>query len=58
MLQAQLKEHIETNGGTCKNGSYKKRVRSDAGELELNIPRDSRERQGEGSNDSNSILTS
>ena len=40
MLQAKLEEYIETNGGTCKNGSYKKTVRSDAGELELNIPRD------------------
>ena len=40
MLQAELEEHIETNSETCKNGSYKKTVRSDAGELELNIPRD------------------
>ncbi len=40
MLQAELEEHIEENGKTCKNGSYKKRVRSDAGELELDIPRD------------------
>ena len=40
MLQAELEEHIETNGNTSKNGSYKKTVRSDAGELELDIPRD------------------
>ena len=40
MLQAELEDHIETNSNTSKNGSYKKTVRSDAGELELDIPRD------------------
>ena len=40
MLQAELDEHIENKGNTVKNGSYKKRVRSDAGSIELNIPRD------------------
>jgi len=40
MLQAELEDHIETNDKTCKNGSYKKTVRSDTGELELDIPRD------------------
>ena len=40
ILQAELEDHIQTNGKTCKNGSYKKTVRSDAGKLELNIPRD------------------
>ncbi len=40
MLQAELEDHIQTNGKTCKNGSYKKTVRSDTGKLELDIPRD------------------
>ena len=40
MLKAELEEHIENNGNTSKNGSYKKTVRSDAGEIELDIPRD------------------
>ena len=40
MLQAELEDHIETNDKTCKNGSYKKTVRSDTGKLELDIPRD------------------
>ncbi|MCF6206848.1 MAG: IS256 family transposase [Sulfurovum sp.] len=40
MLQAELEEHIETEGNTSKNGTYPKTVRSDAGALELDIPRD------------------
>jgi len=40
MLKAELEEHIDIWGNTSKNGSYKKRVKSDAGELELDIPRD------------------
>ncbi len=40
MLQAELEEHLEREGGTCKNGTYPKKVRSDAGELHLEIPRD------------------
>ena len=40
MLQPQLEEHIEKKGETCKNESYKRTIRSDSGELELNIPRD------------------
>ncbi len=44
MLQAELEEHINENGNTSKNGTYPKTVRSDAGELRLDIPRD---RKGE-----------
>ena len=40
MLQAELEDHIENNGNTSKNGSYKKTVKSDTGELNLDIPRD------------------
>ncbi len=40
MLQAELEEHINENGNTSKNGTYPKTVRSDAGELRLDIPRD------------------
>jgi len=40
MLQAELEEHLSQSDTTSKNGSYTKRVRSDAGEIELNIPRD------------------
>ena len=40
MLKAELEEHIKINGNTSKNGSYKKTIKSDAGELKLNIPRD------------------
>ena len=40
MLQAELEEHISENGNTSKNGTYPKTVRSDAGELRLDIPRD------------------
>ena len=40
ILKAELEEHIEANSNTSKNGSYKKTVRSDTGNLELNIPRD------------------
>lgn len=40
MLQAELEEHLSQSETTSKNGSYTKKVRSDAGEIELNIPRD------------------
>jgi transposase-like protein len=40
MLQAELEEHLDHNEGSSKNGSYPKSVRSDAGELRLDIPRD------------------
>lgn len=32
MLQTELEEHIEENKNSCKNGTYPKTVRSDAGE--------------------------
>ena len=40
MLKAELDDHIENNNQTSKNGYYEKTVRSDAGEITLNIPRD------------------
>jgi transposase-like protein len=40
MLKAELEEHLEQNDTTSKNGSYPKTVRSDAGEIRLDIPRD------------------
>ncbi|HHD78459.1 MAG TPA: hypothetical protein ENK98_02285 [Epsilonproteobacteria bacterium] len=40
MLQAELEEHLDQNDTTTKNGTYPKTVRSDAGELKLDIPRD------------------
>ncbi|SFV50357.1 Mobile element protein [hydrothermal vent metagenome] len=40
MLQAELEEHLSISDTTSKNGSYSKTVRSDAGEIELSIPRD------------------
>lgn len=40
MLQAELEDHLEQKDNTSKNGTYSKTVRSDAGELRLNIPRD------------------
>jgi transposase-like protein len=39
MLQAELEEHLE-HDDTTKNGSYSKTVRSDKGEIQLDIPRD------------------
>ena len=39
MLKAEIEEFVENND-TSKNGYYPKRIRSDSGELELNIPRD------------------
>jgi len=40
ILQAELESHLETSDTTSKNGTYPKTVRSDAGELRLDIPRD------------------
>ena len=40
MLQAELEEHLDQDENTSKNGTYPKTVRSDAGELRLDIPRD------------------
>ena len=48
MLEAELEEHTQ-NSGVSKNGKYTKRVRSDAGEIELEVPRD---------RDSSLVLTS
>jgi transposase-like protein len=42
MLQAELEEHLESNDTSSKNGTYPKTVRSDSGELRLDIPRDRR----------------
>ena len=39
MLEAELEEHTQ-NSGVSKNGKYTKRVRSDTGEIELEVPRD------------------
>ncbi len=39
MLQAELEEHLEGNGGS-KNGTYPKTVRSNSGRVTLDIPRD------------------
>ena len=40
MLQAELEEHLDQDEDSSKNGTYPKTVRSDAGELRLDIPRD------------------
>ena len=40
MLKAELEDHLEQNDTASKNGSYPKTVRSDAGEIRLDIPRD------------------
>ena len=40
MLQAELEEHLAEETSSTKNGTYSKTVRSDAGELKLDIPRD------------------
>lgn len=40
MLKAEIDEHIENNKGTSKNGYYSKTVKSDTGEIKLDIPRD------------------
>ena len=40
MLKAELEEHIRNNDNTSKNGYYSKTVRSDDGNLTLDIPRD------------------
>lgn len=40
MLQAELEEHVQSSDTTTKNGTYPKTVKSDAGALRLNIPRD------------------
>ena len=40
MLQTELEEHLEQADGDSKNGTYSKSVRSDAGEIRLEIPRD------------------
>jgi len=40
MLKAEIEEFVEKSESSCKNGYYSKKVRSDTGELELNIPRD------------------
>ena len=42
MLQAELEEHLESSDTSSKNGTYPKTVRSDTGELRLDIPRDRR----------------
>jgi transposase-like protein len=40
MLKAELEKHLEQSVSTSKNGSYPITVRSNTGELTLNIPRD------------------
>ena len=40
MLQSELEEHLENSNTTSKNGSYSKRVKSDIGSIEIDIPRD------------------
>jgi len=40
MLKAEIEEFVENNDNISKNGYYSKKVRSDSGEMELNIPRD------------------
>ena len=40
MLKSEIDEHVEKNDNTSKNGYYNKTVRSDNGELDLEIPRD------------------
>jgi len=40
MLKAELEEHLESTPNTSKNGSYSKRVRSDEGDIEIEVPRD------------------
>ncbi len=44
MLQAELEEHLDQDGSTSKNGTCPKTVRSDVGELRLDIPRDKKSR--------------
>ena len=39
MIESMLEEHTR-NSGVSKNGKYTKKVKSDAGEIELEIPRD------------------
>ncbi|WP_024789393.1 transposase [Lebetimonas sp. JH292] len=39
MLKAEIEEFVENND-ISKNGYYSKTVRSDSGEIRLNIPRD------------------
>jgi len=40
MLQAEIDEHIDNNDNTSKNGYYSKTVRSEKGNITLDIPRD------------------
>jgi len=40
ILKSELEEHLEESYNNSKNGYYKKNVRSDSGNLELEIPRD------------------
>ena len=45
MLQAELENHLDQEeSSTSKNGSYPKTVRSDAGKIQLDIPRDRKSR--------------
>ena len=40
MLKAEIEEFVENKENSSKNGYYSKTVRSESGEIELNIPRD------------------
>ena len=40
MLQSELENHLENSTTTSKNGSYSKRVKSDIGTIEIDVPRD------------------
>jgi len=42
MLKAELEEHLESTPNTSKNGSYSKKVRSDEGNIEIEVPRDTK----------------
>jgi len=38
MLKSELEEHLENSTTTYKNGSYSKRVKSDIGTIEIDVP--------------------
>jgi len=40
MLKAEIDEYVENSKETSKNGYYSKTVKSDAGKIKLDIPRD------------------
>jgi transposase-like protein len=40
MLQSELEVHLEKSNTTSKNGTYSKRVKSDLGNIKIDVPRD------------------